>query len=82
MALNQNRICIYTLWRYGKAIAIDICEASSVDFSKEVNRKNSKLLVRCNESGVIFKPFVFGSLRNFEEDAVAIMRRISLAQRL
>jgi hypothetical protein len=46
--------------------------------SNAVNRKNSKFLVRCNESGVIFKPFVFGSLRNFEEDAVAIMKRIGL----
>jgi hypothetical protein len=46
-----------------------------------VNRKNSKFLVRCNESGVIFKPFVFGSLvGNFEADAIAIMKRIGLAQ--
>jgi hypothetical protein len=44
--------------------------------SNAVNRKNSKFLVRCNESGVIFRPFVFGSLGNFEEDAVAIMKRI------
>jgi hypothetical protein len=45
-----------------------------------VNRKNSKFLVRCNESGVIFKPFVL--VGNFEEDAVAIiMNRISLARR-
>jgi hypothetical protein len=36
--------------------------------------------VRCNESGIIFKPFVFGSLGNFEEDAVAIINRIGLAQ--
>jgi hypothetical protein len=37
--------------------------------SNAVNRKNSKFLVRCNESGVVFK-----------EDAVDIINRIGLVQ--
>jgi hypothetical protein len=36
-------------------------------------RKELQVLVRCNET----KPFVFGSLGNFEEDAVAIVNRKS-----
>jgi hypothetical protein len=56
-------VSIPLFWNYGRAIGIDICGAASVDFSinveeplsNAVNRKNSKFLVSCNESGVIFK---------------------------
>ena len=75
-------------WKYGKAVAIDVTGAPSHEFcddvseslNKAANRKNDKFLKRCNESGVMFKPFVFGSLGNFHEDSVAIINRIGVAQ--
>ena len=75
-------------WNYGKAIAIDVTGAPSCDFSENVeeplieaaNRKNTKFLRRCNESDIMFKPFVFGSLGNFEEDSIAIIKKIGVAQ--
>ena len=56
-------------WKYGKAVAIDVTGAPSHEFcddvseplNKAANRKNDKFLKRCNESGIMFKPFVFGS---------------------
>ena len=77
-----------TFWRDGKAVAIDVTGASSIDFAEDVteplnkaaNRKNDKFLRRCSESGVLFMPFVFGSLGNFDHNAVQIMTRIGVAQ--
>jgi hypothetical protein len=49
-----------------------------------VNRKNSIFFseIQLEWQGIIFKPFVFAGLENFEEDSVAIINWIGLAQRL
>ena len=44
--------------------------------------KNEKLLKRCNDSGIMSKPFIFRSLVNFEEESFkSIINRIGVAQR-
>jgi hypothetical protein len=80
MALNPNqRMFIYHSGGMGERLLLifvaspeDLYERGTI--IKCVNRKNSKFLVRCNEIGV----FCFWLLREFDEDAVAIMNEVSL----
>jgi hypothetical protein len=84
------------LWSCGNAIAIDVCGASSVDISDDVEttvkssehkQKQERTLFFKSEmqsmwQSIILKPFVLSGLENFEEDSVAIVNRIGLEQRL
>ena len=67
---------------------MDVCIANSLEncnedpsdvmgpLNRKVNLKNEKYDARCSERGLMFKPFVCGSLGGFSNDAVKIMKDI------
>ena len=76
-------------WRYGRSLCIDVCIANSLQFfqanrpfdpmeplyAKE-NLKNEHYRARCLDRGLLFEPFVIGSLGGFTDAAIDIMKEL------
>ena len=79
-------------WRYGRSLCIDVCIANSLQFfqanrpfdpmeplyAKE-NLKNEHYRARCLDRGLLFEPFVIGSLGGFTDAAIDIMKELGSA---
>jgi hypothetical protein len=79
-------------WRHAQDLCVDVCIANSLEYSSlnrefdpmeplnnKENIKNAKYGPSCASRGLIFKPFVCGSLGGLNEDAISIIKVIGKA---
>jgi hypothetical protein len=80
-------------WERGKNLCVDVCIANSLEYTTVTSRpfdpmeplnnkenlKNSKYKARCLERGLMFQPFVCGSLGGFNEDAIKFIKVLGIA---
>jgi hypothetical protein len=67
-------------WVYNRKIAIDIAVVSGTKqegIKKKEEEKRAKYLLRCNQEGLEFKPFVLDSFGRMGDDARMIIQRLS-----